>query len=136
MAQTTEPFELEIEVKPEDIDWLGHVNNIVYLRWVQDAAVVHWQRIAPPENQRTLLWVIRRHEIGYKRPAMPGDTVIARTWVEEASRFAFNRHTEILRSPDRTVLAVARTVLCPLDRKTGRPTDVSPEIRALFSSSS
>lgn len=136
MESTTEPFELKIEVRPEDIDRLGHVNNIVYLRWVQDAAVAHWRRIAPPEDQRTLLWVIRRHEIDYKRPAMPGDTVIARTWVGEASRFAFDRHTETLRSPDRTVLAVARTVWCPLDRKTGRPTDVSPEIRALFSSSS
>ncbi|NTU96858.1 MAG: acyl-CoA thioesterase [Chlorobiaceae bacterium] len=126
-------FEITLRVEPEDIDMLGHVSNIVYLRWIQDVAIAHWDTLAPQGEQEKLVWVVRRHEIDYKRPAMPGDTVIVRTWIGEAVRMAFDRHTEILRASDGRLLAQARTVWCPIDRKTGKPTDVSPEIRALFS---
>ncbi|MGP8243941.1 MAG: acyl-CoA thioesterase [Bryobacteraceae bacterium] len=54
------PFELTIPVEPADIDALGHVNNVAYLRWVQDAAVAHWRAIASAEDQARLLWVVVR----------------------------------------------------------------------------
>ncbi|NTW55995.1 MAG: acyl-CoA thioesterase [Chlorobiaceae bacterium] len=126
-------YEITIEVQPEDIDMLGHVSNIVYVRWIQDVAIAHWSRIAPLDEQEKLVWVVRRHEIDYRKPAMPRDTVIVRTWIGSAKRMAFDRHTEILRASDRRVLAQSRTVWCPIDRLSGRPTDVSPEIRSLFS---
>ncbi len=126
-------YEITVEVQPEDIDMLGHVSNIVYVRWIQDAAIAHWSRIAPQDEQDKLAWVVRRHEIDYRKPAMPGDTVIVRTWTGSAKRMAFDRHTEILRASDRRVFAQSRTVWCPIDRMSGRPTDVSPEIRSLFS---
>lgn len=128
-----ERFEIFIDVKPEDIDRQGHVNNIVYLRWVQDAAIAHWSAIAPKHEQDKLVWVVRRHEIDYKKPALKGDSVIVRTWIGEASRLAFDRHTEMVRASDFRLLAQARTVWCPVDRESGRPTDVSAEIRSLFS---
>ncbi|MEI6757941.1 MAG: acyl-CoA thioesterase [Chlorobium sp.] len=128
-----ERFTLHIDIKPEDIDMQGHVNNIVYLRWVQEAAITHWSTIAPQNEQEKLIWVVRRHEIDYKKPAMPGESILVRTWIGSASRLAFDRHTEMVRASDLRLLALARTVWCPIDRKTGRPTDVSPEIRSLFS---
>jgi len=129
----SEPFELVVAVDPADIDELGHVNNVTYLRWVQDAAVAHWNAAAPPVDRAKLFWVVLRHEIDYKHPAYAGEHVIARTWVGGATRLRFERHTELLRGADRSLLAKALTVWCPIDARTGRPTAVSPEVRASFS---
>jgi len=132
---STERFELAIEVVPEDIDELGHVNNVVYVRWVQEAAVAHWLSGTTSEEQTEIAWVVIRHEIDYKRPALAGDTVIARTWVGAATDLAFERLTEIVRRKDQSVLARARTLWCPINTKNGRPLRVSSNIRARFSNS-
>jgi acyl-CoA thioester hydrolase len=133
MSEAQEVYELAITVDPADIDRLGHVNNVTYVRWVQDAAVAHWTSAASAADQSRLFWVVVRHEIDYKRPTMPGDPVIARTWVGTASRVRFERHTEIVRASDRSVLARALTVWCPMDARTGRLATVSAEVRARFS---
>ena len=133
MTEHPERFELPITVTPADIDRLGHVNNVVYLRWVQEAAVAHWNAAASEEARAALVWVVVRHEIDYKRPALLEDTVIARTWVGSAGRRSFERHTELVRATDGKLLARARTFWCPIDRGTGKVTEVSPEVRARFS---
>jgi len=133
MQSAAEPFERAIAIEPSDIDQLGHVNNVTYLRWVQDVAVAHWQSVAPAADQASLLWVVVRHEIDYKQAAYLNDAIIARTWVGTASRIRFERHTELLRANDRTVLARARTVWCPLDAQSGKPVSVSDQVRAAFS---
>ena len=132
MNTEASPFELMIEVEPADIDALGHVNNVAYLRWVQDVAVAHWKAAAAAEDQAKLLWVVVRHEIDYKHPAHLGDQIVARTWVGTASRVRFERHTELLRAGDRCLLAKARTLWCAVDAA-GRPASVSPDVRARFS---
>ncbi len=140
MTDSRQAFELPIMVREEDIDELGHVNNVVYLRWVQEAATAHWRVLASEDERARLLWVVIRHEIDYKRPAMPGDEIVARTWVGEADGLAFERHTEILRAGDRRnkekLLARARTLWCPVDAKTMRPVEPGPEVRARFSTKS
>jgi acyl-CoA thioester hydrolase len=128
-----ERFELTLHVDAADIDELGHVNNVVYVRWIQDVAVAHWQAAAAPDDQAALYWIVLRHEIDYRQPAVAGDTVIGRTWVGRARRLAFERHTELLRARDRKLLARARTLWCPVDRVTRKPTDVSDGARARFS---
>jgi acyl-CoA thioester hydrolase len=133
MSPSAQPFELALAVEPADIDQLGHVNNVVYLRWVQEAAVAHWTAAAPRADQARLAWVVVRHEIDYKQAAFLGDRIIARTWVGSASRIRFERFTELLRATDRSLLAKARTLWCPIDTRTGRPASVSPEVRAGFS---
>ncbi len=133
MSEAGEAYELPIVVEASDIDELGHVNNVVYVRWVQDAAVAHWRAEAPQQDQEQLVWIVLRHEIDYRLPAVLGDSVVARTWVGSASRVRFERLTELLRASDQKLLAGARTVWCPLDRETGRPAAVSAEVRALFS---
>jgi acyl-CoA thioester hydrolase len=124
---------MAVAVEPGDIDVLGHVNNVTYLRWVQDVAVAHWTAFAPAADMEKLVWVVVRHEIDYKQPARLGDQIVARTWVGHATRVRFERHTELLRASDRTLLAKALTLWCPLDRSTGKPASVSAEVRARFS---
>src|SRR4249920_3441497 len=91
----SDAFEMEIAVEPADIDGLGHVNNVVYLRWVQEVAIAHWRAVASAADQQKLLWIVVRHEIDYKQPARLGDSILARTWVGAATRIKFERHTEM-----------------------------------------
>jgi acyl-CoA thioester hydrolase len=124
---------MTIAVEPADIDGLSHVNNVVYLRWVQDIAVAHWRAVASAADQEKYLWIIVRHEIDYKQPARLGDMILAKTWVGAATRIKFDRHTEMRRASDGVLLAKARTVWCPIDARTGKVVGVSAEVRACFS---
>ena len=127
------PFQIVLAVEAAEIDGLGHVNNIIYLRWAQDAATAHWRALASVEDQNSVGWVVLRHEIDYKAPALLGDQVIVRTWVGTATGLSFERHTEILRATDQPLLARARTLWCPINTETGRPQRINAELRAQFS---
>jgi acyl-CoA thioester hydrolase len=124
---------MPVAVQPGDIDDQNHVNNTVYLRWVQDVATAHWKSLASTEAQSAIGWVVLRHEIDYKTPACMGDEVILRTWVGAASRLKFERFTEVRRKIDSQLLAKARTLWVPIDARTGKPTRVSGDVRARFS---
>ncbi|MDH5235063.1 MAG: thioesterase [Gemmatimonadota bacterium] len=126
-------FELACPILPADIDDLGHVNNVVYVRWVQDVAIAHWQAAATAAQLATLAWVALRHEIDYEHPAMPDDAILASTWVGAAEAVRFERFVEILRAADRKVLARSRTLWCPISRATGRITRVGDDVRRVFS---
>jgi acyl-CoA thioester hydrolase len=126
-------FEMTVPVLPGDIDEQNHVNNTVYLRWVQDVAMAHWRAIASSVTQEAIGWVVVRHEIDYKTPATLDDEIVLRTWVGKASRLTFERFTEIRRKSDRQLLSTARTLWCPINTQTGRPVRVSAEVRAQFS---
>ncbi len=132
-AVSATSFQLALRVAPADIDELGHVNNIVYLRWVQDAAGAHWRAAATAAAQAAIVWVVLRHEIDYKTPALLGDEVLVNTWVGPAAGLTFERHTEIIRVADQQLLARARTLWCPLSARTGRPQRINAELRAQFS---
>jgi len=128
-------FERDLTIAPDDIDGLGHVNNVVYLRWAQDVAIAHWEAAATPDQQAQLAWVALRHEIDYKHPALPGDALIASTWVGAADAMRFERFVEVLRAHDRKLLAAVRTIWCPISRATGRVTRVNEAVRQMFSRS-
>jgi acyl-CoA thioester hydrolase len=128
------PFEQPITVTADDLDELHHVNNVVYLRWVQDIATAHWTAIAPLDALESVAWVARRHEIDYLAAATLGEELVARTWVGTAEGLTFERLTEIRRA-DGQVVSRARTLWVPIDRRTGRPRRVTEEVRALFSRS-
>lgn len=130
---STEHFEVTIPVEAPDIDEHGHVNNVVYLRWVQEAATAHWRAAATATQQADVTWVVVRHEIDYKHAARLGDAVIARTWVGTSNARTFERHTEILRARDHRLLARARTLWCPIDIRSGKPTRVGSDIHERFS---
>ncbi len=125
-------FQLRTEVTQADLDELGHVNNLVYLRWVQEAATAHWRAEASGDLQRRITWVVVRHEIDYHVAALEGDGIVLRTWVDGGTRTTSDRHTEILREGDGALLAKARTVWCPLAASSGRPVRVSDALPVGF----
>lgn len=130
---TADIFEMEIVVKAADIDQLGHVNNVVYVRYVQEIATAHWVNAASKEDQEKYLWVVTRHEIDYKRPAFENEELIGKTWVGAAKDGLFERFTDLYRKKDGKVIARARTIWCPIDPKTMRPTEVSESVYDRFS---
>lgn len=112
-------FEQSRVVAESDTDELGHVNNVVYVDWIQKIAGEHWRQTADPGIAARIAWVLIRHEIDYKRAAHPGDELIVRTWVGKATPVRFERHVEILDREER-LLVRSRTVWSPVDRTSGR----------------
>ncbi|WP_324292907.1 acyl-CoA thioesterase [uncultured Cohaesibacter sp.] len=129
----TIPFEMPIQVQPSDIDMIGHVNNTVYLRWVQEAATSHWDAVAHEDDHATMFWLITRHEIDYKRPAFEGEKLIARTWVGYYEHHKCERFTEIIRVSDNRILINARTIWCPVSQETKRTVRLTEEQIARYS---
>ena len=126
------PFELRITAQDADIDELGHVNNAAWVRWIQDVATAHWRAVADPAHVDAYVWVVTRHEIDYLRSLGPGESVTARTWVGEAPRGArFDRHVEFL-GDDGKPRVRARTTWAIIDKASGRPIRVPPEVIAPF----
>ena len=126
------PFEKRITARPEDIDELGHVNNAAWVRWIQDIAVAHWRAVAPADHVERYIWVVTRHEIDYLRAVLPGETVTGRTWVPDPPKGArFDRHMEFV-GDDGKPRARAKTTWAILDKATGRPLRVPPEVAAPF----
>ena len=125
-------FERRITATEDDIDELGHVNNAVWVRWIQDMATAHWEAVAPAEHQAAYFWVVTRHEIDYLRAVLPGETVTGRTWVGGAPRGArFDRIVEFL-GQDGKARVRAKTTWAIVDRGTRRPLRVPPEVAAPF----
>ena len=124
---------MAVSVQPADIDQQNHVNNTVYVRWVQEAATAHWNAQAPEAARDAIGWVVLRHELDYKMPICLGDEIVLRTWVGKATRATFERYVEVLRKSDRKLLAQARTLWVPINPETAKPTRVPPEVRARFS---
>jgi acyl-CoA thioester hydrolase len=125
-------FELSFTAAPGDIDELGHVNNAVWVRWIQEMATSHWRAAASPEQVAAYIWVVTRHEIDYLRPLREGETALARTWVADAPRGArFDRLVEFI-GADGKPLVKARTTWAMIEQRTGRPARVPPELAARF----
>jgi acyl-CoA thioester hydrolase len=129
-AASTTIHEFPISISPDDIDHMGHVNNAVYLKWVQAAVVSHWERFAPSEALARHLWVALKHEITYRRPAFVDDDVMAAVVVEgvEGARAFYN--TLIKRGEE--VLAEVRSSWCCIDSSTMRPVRIARSIVARF----
>ena len=125
-------FEMTVTARPEHIDVLGHVNNAVWVQWMEQVAVAHWEAVADPRHKDAYFWVVVRHEIDYLRPAFEGDRIVARTWVGEAPKGAkFDRHLEFA-GEDGRVCVRARTDWAIIDKAAGRPIRVPPEVVAPF----
>lgn len=124
-------FERTIEPQPGDIDELGHVNNAVYVRWIQDMATAHWRAVARPEDVDRFVWVVTRHEIDYRRATNLGETLTARTWVGEPQGARFDRFVDIV-GPDGRVRVSARTVWALVELASMRPNRIPREMAAPF----
>jgi acyl-CoA thioester hydrolase len=119
-----------IGIEPADIDFMGHVNNAIYLKWVQEAVVAHWRRLAPAEAVAKHLWVALKHEITYRRPAFLDDEVVASVVVEKVHGARAFYRTLIERGEE--VLAEVTSSWCCVDAETLRPARIARDVAARF----
>ena len=128
----SEPFERRWTAAPEDIDELGHVNNAVWVTWIQDMATSHWQAVADPAHVAAYVWVVTRHEIDYRGNVKAGEPVTGRTWVDGTPRGArFDRRVDFLDGAGKVVVS-AKTTWAILERASGRLIRVPKEVAANF----
>lgn len=123
-------FSHVFRVSPDDIDEQGHVNNVAYLRWIQDVAVAHWLDAANEEMVAKYSWITVRHEIDYKKQAFENEEITATTWVGDWTAVTCERFTEVHRGAD--LLVKGRTVWCMVDKKTSRPRRISSDLIGRF----
>ncbi|GMM92024.1 acyl-CoA thioesterase [Qipengyuania sp. MTN3-11] len=116
----------------DTIDELGHVNNAVWVRWVQDIATEHWRAVAAPQFVDAYVWVVIRHEIDYRGNVGPGEEVVATTWIPGVPKGArFDRCVEFHDAAGRLLVAV-RSTWAMIDRATQRPQRIRAKIAAPF----
>jgi acyl-CoA thioester hydrolase len=116
----------------DHIDELGHVNNAVWVQWMEQVAVAHWRSVADAAHQEAYFWVVVRHEIDYLRAALEGEKIIARTWAGEKPQGAkFDRHIEFV-GEDAKARVRARSWWAIIDKASGRPIRVPAEVVAPF----
>lgn len=125
-------YKEEFEVKKEAIDDLGHVNNVMYLQWVQDISQKHWEYLVSRELRQDIFWVVLSHFIEYKRPAFEGDILELKTWVKKMEGVKSFRCVEIRRKGEEKPLVKSETVWCLMDTQTKHPKRISPELVELF----
>ncbi len=119
-----------IRILPDDIDFMGHVNNARYLSWVQDAVLSHWHKLAPAEAIAAHGWVALKHEITYRKPAFLDDEVIAKVMLESIHGARAFYQTLVKRGEE--VLAEVKSSWCFIDMDTLRPARIGEEISGFF----
>jgi acyl-CoA thioester hydrolase len=126
----SEAYHHPIGIAPDDIDHMGHVNNSVYLKWVQEAVVRYWEKVAPPEAVARHLWIALSHEIKYRRPTFLEDLIVANVIAERVNGAKAFFTTVIKRGED--VVAEVRSVWCCLDAASKKPARLAREISQRF----
>ncbi len=123
-------FYHSFNVKKEDIDNLNHVNNVVYLKWINEISGKHWGVLSTEEINKKYFWVVLRHEIDYLQSAILNDKITVYTWVGESSGVRSIRHVHIYNED--VLLVKAQTTWCLMDAKTQRPTRINNDIMKLL----
>ena len=128
-------FDLTFTARPEHIDANGHVNNTVWVQWMEDLAVAHWTRDARPEDVAAYAWVVTRHEIDYRGNVREGEQVTGTTEIREGPSGArFDRHFTFTDAAGKAIVR-AKTTWAMVGRETGRVMRVPDEVAAPFLSS-
>jgi acyl-CoA thioester hydrolase len=128
----SERFTRSFTALPEHIDQMGHVNNTVWLQWVQDIATAHWQAIAPPAHQAAYGWVVTRHEIDYRGNITAGEVVEAETWIPGPAKGARFDRCVAFRDHTGRVIVEARTSWAMIDLASRRLMRVPDEVSERF----
>jgi acyl-CoA thioester hydrolase len=122
-------------VRDEEMDPLGHANNVAYVEWMQQAAVAHSDAQGWPGRRYRDLglgWVVRSHKIEYLKPALAGDRILVRTWVATLKKVTSLRRFRIIRETDGELLAKAETLWAFVDYSTGQPRRICNEVAEAF----
>jgi acyl-CoA thioester hydrolase len=113
-------------VLKNELDTLDHVNNVVYVQWIQDVSTKHWNDLTKNKPDLNYVWVVTRHEIDYKGQAVLGDEITFKTWVGATKGVTSVRHVEIYKGS--VLLAKAATTWCMLHVKTLRPARITESV--------
>ena len=125
-------FSLTFAALPEHIDELGHVNNAVWVQWMEAIATAHWEAVALPEHRAAYAWVVTRHEIDYRGNVSAGEQVTAHTFIPEGPIGArFDRRVDF-RNAEGKVIVSARTTWAMIEIASGRIKRVPREVAAPF----
>lgn len=127
-----ETFEKLITVIKDDLDELKHVNNVRYVKWVNDIAKEHWLQNASKDICEKYFWVLLKHNIEYKNSALLNDIVKFKTYVIKAEGVTSTRIVEMYQDKTQKLLAKSETSWCLMSFKTMRPTRINSEIANLF----
>jgi len=119
-----------IKVSEKEIDELNHVNNMHYLKYMENAAKIHWNMLSNQAMNKKYVWVVLRHEIDYLFSAKLNDDLNVTTWIGESYGVKSERYVEI-KKEGRTVLK-SKTIWCLLAKKTMRPVRIPSEILKLL----
>lgn len=117
---------------PQHIDELGHVNNAVWVQWIQDLATAHWDAAARPDDHARFFWVVVRHEIDYRGNIAAGESVTGETWIDGSPQGAKSDRRVDFRDAAGKAIVSARTTWAMLDKESGRLVRVRPEVVAPF----
>jgi acyl-CoA thioester hydrolase len=128
----TPRFTLPFTARPEHIDALGHVNNTVWVQWIQELATAHWDSAARPQDRDAFTWVVVRHEIDYRGNIALGQSVTGTTWIEGAAQGATTLRRVEFTDAAAKRLVNAATTWAMIDRASGRLARVRPEVLAPF----
>ena len=135
LERVSPEFRLEVLAVPDDIDELGHVSNLVYVRYVQEAAKAHSLAVGWSYEAYLKLgavFVVRKHDIEYLAPAYAGDRIVLTTFVASWSAATSVRRTRIARAGDGKELARASTLWALVSTESGRPRRIPIEVRDSF----
>jgi acyl-CoA thioester hydrolase len=119
-------FTLKITVSSKDIDTLQHVNNLVYVKWMDKIATEHYAFLTKDNPLPQYVWVVTRHEIDYLKQAVLGDKITVKTWVGETKGITSIRFMNFYK--DNILLVKAKTVWVMLDSKTFKPTRIRENV--------
>ena len=126
------PFVLTFTARAEHIDVMGHVNNAIWVQWMEAIATAHWEAVAPAEHQAAYAWVVTRHEIDYRGNVTLGEEVLAETFIpDRPSGARFDRRVDFRNGAGKVIVS-ARTTWAMVDQATGRLLRVTPEVAAPF----
>ena len=116
------------------VDENGHVNNVQYVQWMQDAAIEHSERTGCTRLTRDVgaMWVARSHTIEYLRPAFQGERLTVLTWVTNWRKVRSLRKYRFIRDADGALLARGETDWVFVDATTGRPRNIPDEVAEVF----
>tara|TARA_B100000768_G_scaffold35952_1_gene34577 strand:- start:519 stop:908 length:390 start_codon:yes stop_codon:yes gene_type:complete len=126
-------LEKEIIVSKNDLDDLNHVNNVVYIHWVQEIAKNHWKSLVSNEIIKNYFWVLLEHEIKYLNPAFLNDKIRLKTYIEKTDGVKSSRIVEIYNKDTNKLLVTSKTIWCLINAKTGKPNRITEDIKKAFS---
>ena len=126
-------LEKKILVSKNDLDDLNHVNNVVYIQWIQKIAKEHWKKLASNEILDNYYWVLLEHQIKYLYPALLDDKIRIKTYIDKTEGIKSSRIVEIYNKDTNKLLVTSKTIWCLINSKTNKPNRIIDEIRQAFS---